>query len=458
MDALKETTPEILKKKKGRPRKYPLPVANVEDIPCVVDGESEPEKKKRGRKKKEKVEEEVKPKKKRGRKAAVKYFSSSIRRKIPLTTVIQDNDKSILHLDIKDIENKCLAQEITYGALKTEYSGAETFGELDNTKFSSTINDNDVLNEYIESSMEKTSDIVNLYEERLETRMQQDTKLVERLENLHMDDELLNNLLNTVNEKSEIKCESTMNKMDNRQKGFFNVLDEFVGNKEWLQSTDVCCWWCCHSFETVPIGLPLDYNVKTKKFKVKGVFCSFSCMMAYGEREMKGVSFRTNVDFLYQKLTGTFTLDKTLYGQQLERSLPIDIFGEDLEDAKRLKDGYIEALLDLQGAKLTPAPPRCSLKMFGGALSIEEFRKSSKENKVYKMIEFPMTIYRDFIEEVDIENVKSINMNVFGKTQKIFQENIVNILDEKRVADAKQRVNTKNNVVTSNSIDKFITF
>lgn len=466
MSDLIESTPDVIKKKKGRPRKYPLPVPLIATEGTIgidalnVEGDNEPEKKKRGRKKKEKVEEEVKPKKKRGRKAAVKYFSSSIRKKIPLTTVIQDNDKAILHLDIKDNEEKYIAQEITYGVLKTEYFGTEKANNIDNTKFSSSINDNDVLNEYIESSMDKTSDIVNLYEERLEARMNQDIKLVERLENLHMDDELLNNLIQTVTEKSKTKTDTKnkVNEKDKRQTGYFSVLEEFVENKEWLHSTDVCCWWCCHKFESVPIGLPLDYNIKTKKFKVKGVFCSFACMTAYGERELKDVSFKATADFLYQKLTGTFTLDKTMYRQQLERSLSISMFGEDLDDAKALKNEYIQGLIDLQGDKLSPAPPRCSLKMFGGALSIEEFRKSSKENKVYKMIEYPMTVYRDFIEEVDIENVKNINMNVFSKTQKAFQEKVVNILDDRRVADAKQRVSTKNNVVTSNSIDKFITF
>lgn len=460
MNEMNELAPELIKKKKGRPRKYPLPVSNTEEA-APVDAENEPEKKKRGRKKKEKVEEEVKPKKKRGRKAAVKYFSSSIRKKIPLTTVIQDNDKAILHLDIKDTEEKHFAQEITYDVLKTEYFGTEKSNELENTNFSTSINnncnDNDILNEYIESSMDKASDIVDLYEERLEARMNQDVKLVERLENLHMDDELLNNLLNTVSEQSEVKV-NKVRENDTRQKGYFSVLQDFVENKEWLHSTDVCCWWCCHQFESVPVGLPLDYNIKTKKFKVKGVFCSFACMTAYGEREMKEVSIKAMVEFLYQKLTGTFTSDKTSYKQLLEASLPLEMFGDVAIEAQVIKDEYIQCLIDLQGDKITPAPCRSSLKMFGGALTIEEFRNSSKENKIYKMIEYPMTVYRDFIEEVDIENVKHINMNVFNKTQKAFQDKVVNVLDDKRVADAKQRVNTKSNVVTSNSIDKFITF
>ena len=79
-------------KKKGRPKKNID--KNIENIP------KEP--KKRGRKKKENVVEEVKIKKKRGRKPCVKYFSSSIRKKIPLTTTIENNNNNILQISIKD--------------------------------------------------------------------------------------------------------------------------------------------------------------------------------------------------------------------------------------------------------------------------------------------------------------------------------------------------------------------
>jgi hypothetical protein len=106
-----------VKKKKGRPRKNPIENENTPAVPQ--------EKKKRGRKKKEKVEEEVKQKKKRGRKAALKFFSSTIRKKIPLTTVIYDNDKSILHLDIKEDEDS-VKKTITYDVLKSEYNKEDT--------------------------------------------------------------------------------------------------------------------------------------------------------------------------------------------------------------------------------------------------------------------------------------------------------------------------------------------
>ena len=82
--------------KKGRPKK----IKDSNENDNVVHPP-----KKRGRKKKEKpvIEgTEPKQKKKRGRKAAIKYFSSSIRKQIPLTTVIENTDNYLLHIDVKD--------------------------------------------------------------------------------------------------------------------------------------------------------------------------------------------------------------------------------------------------------------------------------------------------------------------------------------------------------------------
>ena len=56
-------------------------------------------------------------------------------------------------------------------------------------------------------------------------------------EDINEDDSLYNkNCKNTENENI---------KNDNRKKGFFEVLSNFIENKKWLEKTDVCCWWCC---------------------------------------------------------------------------------------------------------------------------------------------------------------------------------------------------------------------
>lgn len=473
-----------VKKKKGRPRKIPL---EVKDDSVPIEPQ---EKKKRGRKKKEKVEEEVKQKKKRGRKAALKFFSSTIRRKIPLTTVIYDNDKSILHLDIKEDEDS-VKKTITYDVLKSEYNkedtifgtkisrletGKRTFdsesddnesesenetetGDLDNDdddeddesnqKFLNK-NEDDVLCEYIENN-EKV-DITDLYEKRLQSRLKQDDQLIKNLEHLHNDDKLLSKLLNNVNKKVKdtkptIKQQSSE---ELKKQGDIMILSQFIEANEWIDKTDVCCWWCCHTFDTIPVGMPFDYNSKLKKFRVKGVFCSFACMLAYDTK--KCVKTKSMITHLYKQLTGGYSIDlKDDYIKLLHNDRKIT---ELFKDNQEYKEEYIQSLASFIDEPLEQAPPRCTLKMFGGHLDIEEFRKSTKERKVYKMIEYPMYISRDYVEEVDIHNLKKVNKNIFGKQQYIPH---TNTLDDKKLEEVKSRVNSSV-IVTNNSIDRFITF
>jgi hypothetical protein len=414
---VEEPVEEPIKRKKGRPRKE---VLNIE-----VEKQPE-EKKKRGRKKKEGVVEEVKLKKKRGRKAAVKYFSSSIRKKIPLTTVLQDTDTFILHLDIKEDENQNEECEeyVDKGQLTDEdlMPSFDKFEIIDTVlkqiKTENKINESELQKEYDEL-LENQDVILNqvlnednvnqLYEKRVEFREEQDTLLVNRLENIHKKNDIYDKI---THENVNIKLDKEEYKDNNKKKGYFEIMYEFIHNTDWLHNTDVCCWWCCHNFDTVPIGIPIYFNEALKKFNVKGVFCSFSCVMAYNKDKRLNKDYL--IKYLYRKLTGTLTLD----------------------------------------TKITPSPPRCSLKMFGGELTIEQFRNDLKENKIYKMIEYPMFISKDYIEEVDIQNLKKVNQKVFLDTSLYKSQN----LDEKRIQDAKSRLLQieRSTVTVGNTIDKFI--
>ena len=435
---------ECAVKKKGRPRKNPV----VEETPNELDPDAEIEKKKRGRKKKEKVEEEEpKQKKKRGRKAAVKFFSSSIRKQIPLTAIIQDNDKNILHIDVKDIPQIGENENTIFDGVKSEYLGTNLKLVINSSQISDikdSFDDRDELEEYIEDNLDIS--ISDLYEKRLESRMSQDKILIKRLENLHNDENLVEKLIYN---KSCKKVECGEQNMSNINNGYFGVLGNLYESDRWLETSDVCCWWCCNKFTTVPVGLPLKYL--NGKFVVKGVFCTFGCMIAHNNSCKKKESSDSLISFLFKKMTGVVKVQsKESYRKNLERSLKLELFGGNV----KLKEGYIEALVKLSCENLRPAPPREALSMFGGRLSIEEFRNSGCNNKIYKMIEYPMFISRSFIEEVDIQNVKNINENVFNRTLK--RNN--NILDDQKVEDAKQRIELKNNVVTKSGIDKFLKF
>jgi len=402
------------KKKKGRPKKEQNLDPNTD------------EKKKRGRKKKEISAEDLKQKKKRGRKAAVKYFSSSIRKKIPLTTILQDSNNFILHLDIKDEEVQQM--ESTHMTFDSNNQNTNIFEQIKNENQTIATQLEKEYNHLVENGDSLLQDIYSndnnhdndddhdnlseLYEKRLKFREHEDSIIKKEIntEPTSTTPTPTTPTVTTTETTNTNKHNTNTNKNDlNRKKGFFEVMYDFVHNEKWLETTDVCCWWCCHSFDSVPIGLPMDYN---GKFRVKGVFCSFSCMIAY-KNEKHLYSKDHLIKFLYKRLTGTM-----------------------------LKDSLFI---------LKPAPPRCSLKMFGGELSIEEFRNCFNENKCYKMIDYPMYISKDYIEEVDIQNVKNVN-------QKVFQETFSHSLDDKRIEDAKSRLSQieKTTVTLGNTIDQFI--
>lgn len=97
-----------------------------------------------------------------------------------------------------------------------------------------------------------------------------------------------------------------------------------------------CCWWCCHPWEGPDVHLPIRYDERTKKFTTMGHFCSFECAKAYG-MDNGGSRWGEMLEFL------------ALY-------------------RKHALGKYVP---------LWPAPKRQTLQMFGGPLTIEEFRKSA---------------------------------------------------------------------------------
>jgi hypothetical protein len=453
---------ENIPKKKGRPRKNPLQNITVshntpDDVKDI-----------------DKID--MKQKRKRGRKAAVKYVSSSLRKKIALpVTTIKDNDKSILHIDIPETQDALLIKkEITYDVLKSEYIKSDQHSEdilgnfiatqtlnnkmptIENNIYSSNVtynkhrnlfnimecgdttdndttnndttnndtndndtNDNDTTNNDTTNTTNTEAlydmDLKKLYKDKLDIRIQQDMLLSQKLEEIHNDDELFNNLIQTINNKINIvenEIQENINVNDsNRKFGYFTILDDFLAEYDWPKSTSVCCWWCCHSFQTIPIGLPIEY--KYDKFITKGIFCSFSCALAY-RNDSKTIKNCKNelINLLFKKLTGCYINDRDAYKQMLYTRLKnLGINDE------TLVTNYVNHLAKLVKEKLEPAPPRCALKMFGGELTIEEFRQQTEEPKIYKLIEYPMCIARDYVQEIDVQTLKNANASVFNLPQ-----------------------------------------
>ena len=137
------------------------------------------------------------------------------------------------------------------------------------------------------------------------------------------------------------------------------------------------CWWCCHKFDTLPIGLPEKYEhaVADKsgapgKFHLHGHFCSFNCAHAYNihMNDFK-VWERYSLLNLYKKKSCPPNDDNTY-------------------------------------SKIMPAAPRQVLKMFGGKLTIEQFRESHNNvAKEYRYMLPPYIPINGVVEEIN----KTIN-------------------------------------------------
>lgn len=366
-NSLTETeTENELKRKKGRPKKDKEIIAEIE-------------KKKRGRKKKEVEIVEVKQKKKRGRKATIKFFSSSIRKQIPLSSSIYDNNH-ILHIDADE------------NIQETKNIDVENWEENPYVK-ELMDNDKDILLDYIDKNTNESTTLRELYESRIKNREKQD--------------ELLVNNLNIIHSITDNKIQKESKKENDKNKKSYIFLEKFVENREWLEQTDICCWHCCHKFNNVPIGLPIKYDSNINKFRVKGIFCSFACMVAYNENGSSNI-----IKFFYKKLTGKF-----------------DVY-----------------------EKLEKAPSRYLLEMFGGPLTIEEFRNSTKEQVIYKMIEYPMFISRDYVEKIDLSNIKNANSNIFDESN---NNKKVITLDTTKITEAKERLDKKSNIKPT-TLDDFL--
>lgn len=167
------------------------------------------------------------------------------------------------------------------------------------------------------------------------------------------------------------------------KKNLKNIMYEFIdanNNKEWPEKTNVHCWWCCHQFSWMPCALPEYY--KKDKFYVNGCFCSFNCTASY--------NFSKNDDDIWERYSLLNLMYKKLYNEKF--------------------------------VKISLAPPREILQMFGGYMSIDEFRENALKNEKTFMVITPPLI--SIIPKIE-ENVANLSKNLKSTNQQI-NENILN--------------------------------
>lgn len=141
-----------------------------------------------------------------------------------------------------------------------------------------------------------------------------------------------------------------------------NVLKDFEEknkHNEWPLNTSISCYWCCHRFENAPFGIPINYT--NNCFQVYGCFCSLECAAAYNFDSNNGQD------------------------EMWERYQLLNVI------SRKMKMGNV----------VKSAPPRLSLKIFGGHLDIETFRNYTNGNKFINVNFPPMTSITQQLEEIN---------------------------------------------------------
>lgn len=139
----------------------------------------------------------------------------------------------------------------------------------------------------------------------------------------------------------------------------FNNIKTIMQNVEQKSLTNVACFWCCHKFENEYLGMPIKY--RNGVFEVFGCFCSFECMCAYNFYSNENNNNAWEVYNLINIMSNTLNYDKYVY----------------------------------------PAPPRKCLTLFGGYMSIDEFRNFKNSKKIININRTPLVVLVDQIEEVN---------------------------------------------------------
>ena len=122
--------------------------------------------------------------------------------------------------------------------------------------------------------------------------------------------------------------------------------DNSTETKQIPLTSDAACFWCCHTFTNRPVVLPIRDTCEY--IQITGNFCSPECATSY-----------------------LFDMRQDYHTRWEQLALLYRIYGEACN------------------GKIHPAPQRNTLKLFGGLLSIKEYRDLIQSHKVRIDIHLP---------------------------------------------------------------------
>lgn len=145
------------------------------------------------------------------------------------------------------------------------------------------------------------------------------------------------------------------------------------------ESSDSACYWCCHPFSNRPVVLPIRDT--GEHLIVMGNFCCPECAMAY-----------------------LFDIHQDSHTRWEQLSL--------------LNRVYTEAC----HGKITPAPPRTVLRLFGGSLSIQEYRQLIQSHKVRVDVHLPPMV--SILATMDTKPIDFYDANITKNVSETVRERL----------------------------------
>jgi hypothetical protein len=242
-----------------------------------------------------------------------------------------------------------------------------------------------LIKKYFEKINEEINDIVDENNETLD-----DYNLYKMTNNIIIENENnTNNIYKYNNSKYQVTdtiIDYTFDDNDIKLNGVF--ISNIDTSKIKVNKTEIACWWCCHKFDNYPISIPYKYYQQNCLFKCRGIFCTFSCALAYISNK---------------KMVHSIFLLKMLY--------------------KKMYPNAKETI--------RKSPPKEILKMFGGPLDIENYRM---DNVLHNINIYPIIYMNEQLHIQSIYGNESSNINTN-----------TSFLNETTIKKAKERL--KNNKI-----------
>lgn len=149
--------------------------------------------------------------------------------------------------------------------------------------------------------------------------------------------------------------------------------------KKLPEQTDAACFWCCHPFEGRPVVLPV--RDEGEYLQVFGNFCSPECAMSY-----------------------LFDMRQDSHTRWEQLALLNRVYG------------------DYVGGIVRPAPARSVLKMFGGPMSIEEYRRVIAQRKIRVDVHIPPMV--SLLSTMDTKPIDFYDANLTKNVMETVKERL----------------------------------